>query len=267
MKKKKHISLILFIILVIVITCRINHSFLKMIIRHNLRHRYGIGFSIQSLTVEGDAANFVCYPDVDPLLMFDGLANSRNGHIVFDRYAGAIIANEDAMLLEDNLKIRFGDAYVHGSPVFEIDSDAWARSVQKSLDINNPDFVQLHNDLIPIDCLFFYVFINTSNNQYVYGPENDYELLEQSVEKLVEKYRLEFDRDICVDMHVYFLDEQLMEYSREYFETNLKADYDFNKIVSPKYEIVIEMGSRNVRVKESLRKTIEEFAEERERIK
>ena len=74
-----------------------------------------------------------------------------------------------------------------------------------------------------------------------------------------------YGKEVCAVMHIYFVDEDLFDYSKEYFKTHTEGTYAFNQQVSPNNRLV-EMGSLQEYSSDNLRLTRDEYIEKRERM-
>ena len=230
-------------------------------ITHNLKMQYHSSFICDSLSIYGDGVNFVCHPKDDSTLMFDGFGDSRSGSISYDTYPGAIIAKEDTAYLSELLLESFSEVFVYGDP-----RHRGGYKIDEMISSGNYTLDDLHKmDYAPE--LFFYVFINPLSTNGIYDYENEYNILEQSIGKLTGMYKEKYEQDVCVVMHIYFIDSNMIEYTSEYFENHLSPDYVFENEIKPQGIIHIQMGAENGFYSESLRMTKEEYIEERERMR
>ena len=259
--KRKSRSLLVLIglsIFIVIGIFLIFNPFLSLKIRWNLWRRYGKIFTCESVIKDGGGAYFVCYPTSDPQMHFDGLADSKNGNIVYDKYLGAIFAKDDTEYLQNFLNNSFNDVYVYGEPV--------VRSNFITKVIKNAKTVDELHEKYYLGHMCFYIFINVSDKSYVYDPQGEYDILKDCVNELIDMYKTKYNQDVCADVRLYYVDESEYDYAKEYFRTHVSGEYDFNVNVSPDYEIPIQFGVRNNFYSESMRLTKEEFVEERERI-
>ncbi len=234
------------------------NSFLSLKIRSNIWRRYGKIFTCESVIKDGGGAYFVCYPTSDPQMHFDGLADSKNGNIVYDKYIGAIFAKDDAENLQKLLDASYNNVYVYGVPVAR--SDFLSETIKKAKTID-----ELH-EKDHIGYLCFYVFINISDESYVYDPQGEYDVLENCVNELIEMYKAKYNQDVCADVRLYYVTGSEYDYAKEYFRTHVSGGFEFNVNVRPDYEIPIQFGVQNTYYSENMRLTKEEFIEERERV-
>lgn len=110
------------------------------------------------------------------------------------------------------------------------------------------------------------MFVNTSDDSYIYDPQEEYEILESSINSLVNIYMELYSQEVCADLHMYYVDEEKMQYARNFFQNHMEPDGEFEDIINANYEMVIQFGSRNVNISEKIRLTKEEYVEKRERI-
>ncbi len=226
-----------------------------------LENKYGMEFSCESLSINGGGATFVCYPSNDPSLLFDGLADSKTGEIGYDHFTGALFAKEDSRIMTELLSDKLGKVYIYGTP--EHLGGSYVESIIRRGNYNLEDLKggQLSHNL------FFYIFIDTSCDSYVDDPGKDYDALFESVTEMVEYYKETYERDICVDMHIYYVDDEDLAFAKEYFQTHVTVYFDFNTQIGHKKMIALQMGPEdNGKYYGSLRKTRDEYIEERERM-
>ncbi len=224
-----------------------------------LENKYGTEFSCESLSINGGGATFVCYPSDDPSLLFDGLANSKTGEIGYDHFIGALFAKEDTEMMTEILSEKLGDVYIYETPKH------YGGSFDEAI-IRRGDYAL--NDLkggILSPNLFFYIFIDTSSELFIDDPGRDYDVLNDVVNKLVEHYKNVYEHDICVEMHIYYVDDEDLAFAKEYFQTHVTVYFDFNTQIGHKKMIALQMGPEdNGEYFESLRLTRDEYIEERE---
>jgi len=242
-------------------SCHIRRGLEKKIIS-NLEDCYNTEFECESLRTDGGGAFFVCYPTEDPSLLFDGMADSRSGGISYDHFVGAILAKEDTKLMTEHLSQNLGDIYVYGAPVHQ--TGPGAAMVIRRGDCSTEDF----KGCITCPNLFFYVLIDVSSELFIDDPAYDYDVFSESVDTIVKHYKDLYEVDICVDMHIYYVTDNEIEYAKNFFSTHTEADYVFNQSVSPNYLITLQMGpENNGHFYRTLRLSKEEYIEKRERMK
>lgn len=264
MRRKSILNTCLIICVLLSISCLTSCNIktgLKNRIINNLEDCYNTEFECESLRTDGGGAFFVCYPKYDPTLLFDGLADSRSGGISYDCFVGAIFAKEDTKLMTDYLSKKIEDIYVYGAPVHQTSSGA--DSIIRRGDYTIDDF----RDYASCPNLFFYIFIDISSNTFIDDPGRDYDIISDSVDSMVKYYKDKFDRDICVDMHIYYVTDKEIEFAKDFFLTHTMADFEFNQSVSPNYLITLQMGPEsNGYFSHTLRLSREEYISERERM-
>ena len=226
-----------------------------------LENKYGTEFSCESLSINGGGATFVCYPSDDPSLLFDGLADSKTGEIGYDHFTGALFAKEDSRIMTELLSDKLGEVYIYGTP--EHSGGSYVESIIRRGNYNLED---LKGGLLSPN-LFFYIFIDTSSELFIDDPGRDYDVLNDVVNKLVEHYKNVYEHDICVDMHIYYVDDKDLAFAKEYFQTHVTVYFDFNTQIGHKKMIALQMGPEdNGEYFGSLRLTRDEYIEERERM-
>ena len=262
--KKLYFWLGIILILFLFFFCTTSNIFLVGKIKWNLWKKYGTRFECESLIVEGNAANFTAYPRYDSALRFNGLADSRDGSIEFDEYVGAIIAKEDTRVISEMLGDALGESFVYGSPVIRNGRFVGQYEAEMIKD-GSYTLEQLYR--LSSGYKFFYIVINVTDDRYVYNPGAEYDLLEQTINEMSKTYYERYGKDVCADLHIYFVDEELFDYSKEYFNTHTETTHDFNLRVSPNYLLVIEMGPLEEYSSNNIRLTREQYIEQREEIK
>ncbi len=265
MRRKSILNTCLIICVLLSISCLTSCNTRKGLekkIINNLEDYYNTEFVCESLSVYGGGADFVCYPTYDPTLLFNGFADSETGGISYDLFVGAIIAKEDTKIMTECLSENLRDVYVIGVPVHQTGSNA-ARVIRRG-DYTIDDF----RDCADCPNLFFYIFVDTSSESYIDDPGRDYDMFSEAVDSLVKYYKEEYEKAICADIYIYYVDKSAVDFSKDYFKTHVSVFFDFNKIVSPKYRIILQLGpEENGYLHNSSRLSRDEYIEERERIK
>ena len=227
----------------------------------NLLEQYGMEFACESVGVDGGGAFFVCYPTDDSTLHFDGFADSKTGYISYDTFPGAIIARENSGLMTELLSEELGDIYVYAAPKHE------NTELSEELISGGNYTVSDLNMICGYPNLFFYIFINTSSNSFIDDPGNDYDVVNRSVEEIVNLYKEEYDWEICVDMHIYYVDAEEMDYAKHFFMTHTNTDHSFAEKISSVNRITLQMGPDDYGLYyKSLRLSRDEYIEEKEKL-
>ena len=156
-----------------------------------------------------------------------------------------------------------GESFIYGSPVIR-NGRFIGQYEAKLIKSGNFSIDQLY--CLSSGYKFFYIFINTSDDRYVYDPGSEYDLLNDSINEMSQMYYDVYGKEVCAVMHIYFVDEDLFDYSKEYFKTHTEATHAFNLQVSPNNRVVVEMGSLQEYSSDNLRLTRDEYIEKRERM-
>ena len=225
----------------------------------NLLEQYGMEFACESVGIDGGGAFFVCYPTDDPTLLFDGLADSQTGNISNDTFTGALFARDDARIMTETLSSELGEVYVFARPVHHGLSGA-GQVIRK----NGFNLEVLRKETSMDPNLFFIIFVNTSAESFTDDPGHDYDAISKAVDIIVKHYEDNYDKGICVDMHVYYVNDSELDYVEKYFETQLTTSVDFSKELNYQNCITLQMGPEdNGYYSDTLRLSRDEYIEEK----
>ena len=258
----KMVFIICFISFIFVITsCQIKPS-LESKICKSLEEKYGIEFECESVGVDGGAAFFICYPTNDPTLHFDGDADSETGYVSNDTFIGAIYSKSDANLMTETLSDELGEVYVYGRPKHHGLPDA-----EQVIQFGDYTLEELRKNTSMSPNLFFIIFFNTTNDLFIDDPGHDYDSISLAVDDLVKYYKEAYEKDICVDMHIYYVNDSEFIYAKDYFKTNLTTSIEFAERLNYKNCITLQLGPEdNGYYSDTLRLNRDEYVNERERM-
>ncbi len=249
---------VVIILLVLVNHTKIADTILQSRITHDLNSRYHTKFTCDYLSLYGGGADFVCHPNNNPKLLFDGFADSETGAVIYDTYPGSIITSEDTNFLNEILSKTDLDAFAFGVPMHRGDF-----IVEEMISHDEYTLDDLHYKVYSPE-LLFYVFIYSSDVSYVIDPGKEYELLCQSADELTGMYKNIYNQEVSVTMHIYFVNYEKLDYVKEYFSTHLYPDMEFISILKPRGIIYLQLGSEQGNYSETMRLTRDEYIEERE---
>ncbi len=245
--------------IVVLASCHTKASLERRICK-SLKEKYGMDFACESVGVYGGAAFFVCYPEDDPTLLFDGDANSETGGVGEDTFIGAIFAKNDAALMTEALSAELGEAYVFGIPMHHGHSNA--NQVIASEDYT---LKELRKKTSMSPNLKFYIFLNTTDESYIDDPGRDYDSIAHAVDVLTKYYEENYDKGICIDMYIYYVNNLELDYVKDYFKTNLSTGMEFHAELNYQNCISLQMGPEDIGYYyDTLRLTREEYINERE---
>lgn len=254
----KKIKTIVFLILLVPIAyfmCHfadIKREYLKMTIAHNLKTRYGETFECVSVSINGDAIKYVCYPQTDQSLHFDGLVGS------YDTYPGAIISKDDSLLLENYMNSEPGNVFVYCMPVTKNDPELThmikvGRCTADELRTVNRNSRR-----------YFYIFFNVSSDPDR-SFEDEYDMIRESTGDFITYYKLNYDMDIVADVNIHFVNQEEYEFSKTFFQTHVESNFDLNREICS-LPIIMRIGNDDGISEDNWIITRDEYVAERREI-
>ena len=257
--KKLLLALCLLAFIVVLASCQTKASLERRICK-SLKEKYGMDFACESVGVYGGEAFFVCYPIDDPTLHFDGDANSETGGVGEDTFIGAIFAKNDAALMTEALSAELGEVYVFGIPMHHGHSNANQVIASEEYTLK-----ELRKETSMSPNLKFLIFLNTTDESYIDDPGRDYDSIAHAVEVLTKYYEENYDKGICIDMYIYYVNNLELDYVKDYFKTNLSTGMEFDAELNYQNCISLQMGpENNGYYYDTLRLTRDEYINERE---
>jgi len=232
--RKRKITVIIFFLLLVPIAYVICHfsdiktECLKMTINHTLKDKYGEEFKCISISIDGGAIKYVSYPQSDQSLHFDGLVGS------YDTYPGAIISNDDSIILGDYMSTELGDVYVYGMPSVKSNSE-----LTHMINVGRRTADELRAAVYN-PRKYFYVILNVSSSPKR-TFEDEYDMIMKSTNELIEYYKRNYNMDIVVDLNINFVNQKEYDFSKIYFQTHVGTDFEFNSEICS-LPIVMEIG-------------------------
>ena len=159
---------------------------------------------------------------------------------------------------------KIGEVFVYGNPYFSMRSNRYGKYYSEIINDKNILVDDLRKSY-EMKELFLYIFVNTDSNQYVKNPEEEYDILCKSIDELLTVYNNN-SQTINVDIYIYFVDEDIFVFSKEFLATHVWLDYEYNRIVGTNSRIILQMGNDTENFSEQLRLTKEEYINTRERM-
>ena len=265
MRQKNNSRSIMLICVLVALVCLSSchtRGWLENKITDNLENWYGVEFEMESMRIDGGGVSFVCYPKSDPTLLFDGFGDSKTGGISYERLIGAVFARDDTRIMTESLTANLGDVYVYATPRFI--SCTNAVKVIRSGDFT-PENIR---ECAGSTNLFIYIFINVSSELYIDDPGRDYDMISESVDTLVDYYMKMYEVSVCVDMHIYYVTDDEMEYAKKFYLNHTEVDYEFQNVITPQHRITLQMGPEDAgSYADTLRLSRDEYIEKREGMK
>ena len=224
----------------------------------NLEELYGEDFFCDSLGTYGDLATYICHPVNDPTLHFKGEASSSSGYITASAYPDAILAREDTAIMNDIFSGIPGTVTSYRHP--------YHGTFLQEYNVYRGEYsIDELRKTIYHNYLWFDVFFDVSDNEFINDPEREYYYLQQCAEELMDFYREASDKNYFVLMHVYYMDADACSSAIEYLNTGHDASNDSEFRFGRK--IIIAFGSvEEFDIPEGWQIAPDEFLEERNHI-
>lgn len=260
-KKLLILSLVIILALVYVYNLRKSSNFfgwrkaeMARRIVNNLEQIYGEEFYCDSLGTYGGLATYICHPISDPSLHFKGEA-STGGTVTASAYPDALLAREDTLIMNDILSQIPGTVVCFRNPYHSWYLDRY--------NVYGGEYsIEELRKTIYHRSIFFDIFFNISDEDFINDPELEYYYLQQCAEEMLDIYRNASDYRCCLLMHVYYMDDDNCSYALGFLGTGYDESNDpefrFGK------EIVLAFGSEEeLDPDDSWRMDLDEFKEER----
>ncbi len=226
-------------------------------IEDELQERYGMEFVCDSLNYSQHMYKAICHPVEDASLQFSCMYGV-DGSLGYDFYVGAIIAREESKSFSDYIGEGLGESYVRCANALIIDEGVPGR-IESNVAIcdlikENSFTIQKAYEIDPIDRLFFYIYIDNQIGDRDYGEE--YDIIEDAVEKMVSKYNELYGLDIYIDMDICFLDDK---YYQQLVDEYDDVNADLKELLNHSTIISMQMGKPKDYVTKDLWLSREEY--------
>lgn len=265
--KQISLFLLLSILMVILTGCRT----VQEKILDNLENAYGTEFEMESFARVGAVYEPICYPVDDPSLLFGGCYD-KNGEILMDDYVGALIGKEDSLYLQECIGDDLGESYISrgmGGNLFVTHDTNKYRPVLDLFIHDDYSSKQVYRIIKELnskykESYYFIILIDTDNSELEYSEE--YDVLENASESLIEKYTDDYGIDIGVNYIVYFLDDEEFGIGKEMLEHYHSRINTFNHYLSDENYICFATDNNNEDLVWTTILTRDEYINEREKL-